>query len=148
MSTPVLHVLAGSNGAGKSTLAERVLIPRTHLPFVNAGLIAEDLWPGDRDRQSQGARHLSRIAEVERGRPLEQRVSFITETVFSHGSKLDLLRKAQRLKYSVSLHVVMIPEDLAVARVADRALAGGQLVPGSSAAADCPLRVRPAGWPG
>lgn len=46
-------MLAGSNGAGKSTLAERVLIPRTHLPFVNADLIAEDLWPGDRERQSQ-----------------------------------------------------------------------------------------------
>lgn len=122
-------MLAGSYGAGKSTLAERVLIPRTHLPFVNADLIAEQQWPGDRDRQSQGARDVSRMAEVERGRLLEQRVSFITETVFSHGSKLDLLRNAQRLGYSVTLHVVMIPEELAVARVADRALAGGHLVP-------------------
>jgi len=129
LSTPVLHVLAGSNGAGRTTLAERVLIPRTHLPFVNADLVAEQLWPGDRDRQSQGGRDVSRMAEEERERLLKQRVSFITETVFSHESKLDLLRNAQRLGYLVTLHAVMIPEDLAVARVADRALAGGHLVP-------------------
>lgn len=129
MSTPVLHLLAGSNGAGKSTLAERILIPRMHLPFINADLIAERMWPGDRDRQSLEAREVSRMAEVERARLLEQRASFITETVFSHESKLDLLRQAERLGYSVTLHVVMIPEDLAVARVADRSLAGGHLVP-------------------
>ena len=122
-------MLAGSNGAGKSTLAERILIPRTHLPFVNADLIAEQMWPGDRDRQSQGAAEVSRMAEVQRRGLLGRRVSFITETVFSHESKLDLLRNAERLGYSVTLHVVMIPEDLAVARVADRALAGGHLVP-------------------
>jgi predicted ABC-type ATPase len=129
LSTPVLHVLAGSNGAGKSTLAERILIPRTHLPFVNADLIAEQLWPGDRDGQSQGAAEVSRKAEAHRGRLLERRVSFIAETVFSHESKLDLLRDAQRLGYSVTLHVVMVPEELAVARVADRVRAGGHLVP-------------------
>ena len=129
MSTPVLHVLAGSNGAGKSTLAERILIPRTHLPFINADRIAEQLWPGDRDRQSHGAAEASRMAAVQRERLLEGGVSFITETVFSHESKLDLLRNAGHLGYSVTLHVVMVPEDLAVARVADRARAGGHLVP-------------------
>ena len=129
MSTPVLHVLAGSNGAGKTTLAERILIPRMQLPFINADRIAEQTWPGDRDRQSRGAIEVSQMAQVQRERLLEGRVSFITETVFSHESKLDLLRNAVHLGYSVTLHVVMIPEDLAVARVADRALAGGHLVP-------------------
>lgn len=124
-----MHVLAGSNGAGKSTLAQRILIPTMNLPFVNADLIAERLWPGDRDRQSLAARDVSRMADVERARLLERRVSFITETVFSHESKLDLLRAAQRLGYSVTLHVVMVPEDLAVARVADRSHAGGHFVP-------------------
>lgn len=64
-----------------------------------------------------------------RERLLAERVSFITETVFSHPSKLDLVRRAQLLGYTVSLHVVMVPEDLAVERVADRVTWGGHAVP-------------------
>lgn len=129
MSTPVLHLLAGPNGAGKSTLAESILIPRTHLPFVNADLIAEQLWPGDRDEQARRSAVVSQLAAEERDRLLAEKVSFITETVFSHPSKLDLLRAAQLLGYTVSLHVVMVPEDLAVERVADRVTFGGHTVP-------------------
>lgn len=129
MSTPVLHLLAGSNGAGKSTLAGEILIPRTHLPFVNADLIAEQLWPGDRSEQARRAAEVSRLAAEERVRLMAQQASFITETVFSHPSKLDLLREAQILGYTVSLHIVMVPEDLAVERVADRVTYGGHTVP-------------------
>lgn len=129
MSTPVLHLLAGSNGAGKSTLAGEILIPRTHLPFVNADLIAEQLWPGDRSEQARRAAEVSRLAAEERVRLMAQQASFITETVFSHPSKLDLLREAQILGYTVSLHIVMVPEDLAVERVADRVAYGGHTVP-------------------
>lgn len=129
MSTPVLHLLAGSNGAGKSTLAQEILIPRTHLPFVNADLIAEQLWPDDRAEQARGAMQVSQLAAEERTRLLGQQISFITETVFSHPSKLDLIRQAHLVGYTVCLHVVMIPEDLAVARVADRVAFGGHAVP-------------------
>ncbi|WP_224279793.1 zeta toxin family protein [Nocardioides lacusdianchii] len=129
MSTPVLHLLAGSNGAGKSTLAESILMPRTHLPFVNADLIAEEMWPGDRDEQARRAREVSILAAQERTGLLAGRRSFITETVFSHHSKLELIRDAQREGYGISLHVVMIPEDLAVERVFDRVVAGGHMVP-------------------
>lgn len=129
MSTPVLHLLAGPNGAGKSTLAESILIPRTHLPFVNADLLAEQLWPGDRDEQSRRAAAVSQLAAGERDRLMAEKVSFITETVFSHPSKVDLLRRAQLFGYTVSLHIVMVPEDLAVERVADRVTFGGHTVP-------------------
>ena len=131
MSTPVLYLLAGSNGAGKSTLAELILIPRTHLPFVNADVLAERLWPGDRDEQSRRAMQVSELAAQERERLLASGASFITETVFSHPSKLELLRTAQQAGYTVSLHIVMVPEDLAVERVADRVAAGGHSVPES-----------------
>ncbi|MEJ7833668.1 MAG: zeta toxin family protein [Nocardioides sp.] len=129
MSTPVLHLLAGSEGAGKSTLAHEILIPRTHLAFVNADLIAEQLWPGDRGEQTRRAPEVSKLAAEERARLMAQQVSFITETVFSHPSKLDLLRQAQLIGYTVSLHIVMVPEDLAVERVADRVAYGGHAVP-------------------
>lgn len=129
MTAPVLHLLAGSNGAGKTTLAQHVLLPITHLPFVNADLIAEDLWPGDRAAQARGALEVSRLAAERRDFLLRRRASFVTETVFSHPSKVAVVRQAQDLGYAVTLHVVLIPVDLAVARVADRVGAGGHQVP-------------------
>ena len=128
MSTPVLHLLAGPNGSGKSTFAE-LLVRRTHLPFVNADLIAAQLWPGDRDRQALGAKQVSVLAAEERERLLEKRASFITETVFSHESKVEVVQQAVARSYHVSLHVMLVPEDLAVERVADRVEAGGHQVP-------------------
>ena len=55
--------------------------------------------------------------------------SFIAETVFSHPSKLELLTEAQAAGYIVAVHAVLIPEDLAVQRVAYRVRAGGHSVP-------------------
>lgn len=129
MSTPVLHLLAGCNGAGKSTLAEEVLLPLTHLPFVNADRIAADLWPGDLEQQRDAASVVSQLAADERDRLMGERASFVTETVFSHPSKLELITRAKDLGYTVWLYVVMIEENLAVARVADRVEAGGHTVP-------------------
>lgn len=53
----------------------------------------------------------------------------IAETVFSHPSKLDLVRDAQSAGYYVAVHVLLIPENLAVARVAARVADGGHAVP-------------------
>jgi predicted ABC-type ATPase len=101
MSDPVLHLIAGPNGAGKSTLYERVIGPATHLE-VNTDLTAKLTGEG---------------------------VSFVAETVFSHESKLELVHDAVAAGYLVALHVVMVPEALAVARVANRVEAGGHTVP-------------------
>lgn len=128
MTTPVLYLLAGSNGSGKSTFAE-ILVTRTRLPFVNADLIAEQRWPGDRERQAREARTVSALATAERGRMLEAGLSFVTETVFSHESKLDLTRSAIAGGYTVHLHVMLVPVELAIARVADRVSFGGHHVP-------------------
>jgi len=126
VSTPVLHLLAGPNGAGKSTLAERVLVPVTGLPFVNADHIAARDWPGT---EMGHAYEASRLAVAERARLLDQRASFITETVFSHPSKLELVEQSVAMGYLVHLHVVMVPVDLSVARVAERMRRGGHEVP-------------------
>jgi predicted ABC-type ATPase len=49
--------------------------------------------------------------------------------VFSHPSKLELVDAAKAAGYVVVLHVLMIPEDLAVHRVHHRVQAGGHDVP-------------------
>lgn len=46
-----------------------------------------------------------------------------------HPSKVDLVRSAHEADYSVALHVVLIPEELAVERVQRRVRHGGHDVP-------------------
>lgn len=114
---PILHLLAGPNGVGKSTFVARILEPVTHLPFINADVIAAERWP---NAQAAHAYEASRAATLERNRRLAARDSFITETVFSHPSKLDLVDVAAARGYIVHLHVIMLPADVAVRRVSER----------------------------
>jgi predicted ABC-type ATPase len=126
VSSPGLYVLAGPNGSGKSTFAREVLGPVTHLRFINADEIAAGRWPG---REEQHAYEASAAAAAARDEAFSRRESFITETVFSHPSKLDLVSRAIQAGYLVELHVMLVPEDLAVARVAYRVADGGHTVP-------------------
>ena len=125
MSDPVLHVVAGPNGAGKTTFFERILAP-IPLEFVNADVIAAQRWPEDPLSHAYAA---ARLAAQRRTELLANRVSFATETVFSHESKVELIRSAVADGYLVALHVILIPEDLAVARVENRVENGGHDVP-------------------
>ncbi|HEX7096228.1 MAG TPA: zeta toxin family protein [Acidimicrobiales bacterium] len=123
---PLLIVLAGPNGAGRSTLFDLVIGRETGLPFVNADLIARQQFGSNAPRLSHAA---ANVAAQERERLIRGRRSFVTETVFSHPSKLDLLDTARAAGYLVELHVVMVPEDLAVHRVRIRVRYGGHDVP-------------------
>lgn len=123
---PALHLLVGSNGAGKTTFFDRVLGPATHLPFINADLIARRQWPGDEEAHGHDA---AALAEKARNAAIEKKRSFIAETVFSHPSKVDLIRVAREAGYLVFLHVILVPEELAVFRTRLRADQGGHSVP-------------------
>ena len=122
-----LDLVIGPNGAGKSTFVERTLAPL--LPgsvFVNADEIAGRRWPGDAAAHAYDA---ARVAADTRARLIELRRPFIAETVFSHPSKLELIDAAHTAGYNVVLHVLIIPEELAIARVERRVSAGGHAVP-------------------
>ena len=127
MSAPLLHLLAGPNGAGKSTYVSHVLQPENPLrPFVNADVIAADRWPHAHVGHAYEA---ARIAAEARQDLLESRRSFITETVFSHPSKVGLIDDALRRGYLVHLHVIMVPLEVTLHRVAFRVEHGGHAVP-------------------
>jgi predicted ABC-type ATPase len=122
-----LDLVVGPNGAGKSTFVALTLGPL--LPgsvLVNADEIARQRWPVDTASHAYDA---ARVAADTRMKLIELRRSFIAETVFSHPSKLELISTAHAAGYTVVLHVLLIPEDLAVARVAHRVAAGGHDVP-------------------
>lgn len=122
-----LDLVVGPNGAGKSTFVALTLAPLlVGAPFVNADEIARNRWPDDAAARAYDA---ARVAAQTRAKLIDQGRSFIAETVFSHESKLDLIRHAHAHGYAVVLHAVLIPEALAVRRVRYRMAAGGHTVP-------------------
>ena len=124
---PTLIVLAGPNGSGKSTLYETRIAPAFSAPFINADIIQRDELD---DSDMNAAYEAAQIAAERRDTLLAERRSFVTESVFSHPSKLDLIEKAKRLGYRVMLfHVCVEDPDLSVARVTERVKEGGHPVP-------------------
>ncbi len=122
-----LDLVVGPNGAGKSTFVRLAVAPQWRgAVFVNADLIAAERWP---DAQLEHAYEAAELARRTRSQLIVLRRPFIAETVFSHPSKLDLMDDATAGGYYVALHVLMVPEDLAVARVASRFAQGGHDVP-------------------
>lgn len=122
-----LDLVVGPNGAGKSTFVEFHLAEkRPGVPYVNADVIAAELWPDD--PVSHGHEAAAAAADV-REKLLERGEPFIAETVASHESKIDLVRRARRAGYHVHLSVLAVPEEYAVERVALRVAAGGHDVP-------------------
>ena len=122
-----LDLVVGPNGAGKSTFVELVLAPlRPGVTFVNADIIAAQRWP---DVPQGHAYEAAQVAATTRDRLLELGEPFIAETVFSHPSKLEFIDAAVAAGYTVALHAVMVPADLAVHRVAQRVASGGHAVP-------------------
>lgn len=124
-ASPDLSLLAGPNGAGKTTFYEMVLAA-TGLDFINADRIGALRWPGDEVAHAYEA---AAEAAALRERYIADRRSFITETVFSRPSKVDMVEHAVAAGYRVHLRVLIVPVELSVARVAQRAAEGGHDVP-------------------
>jgi predicted ABC-type ATPase len=120
-----LVIIAGPNGSGKSTF--RFLETSLHgLPFVKADDIAKkygtvgqvESLKAQQEAQEQIAGYLSRGE------------SFCFETVFSHESKIQLIKNAKELGFIVILYVVNTGiSDLNIIRVKERVKGGGHNVP-------------------
>ena len=125
-------MLAGPNGAGKSTLyralaAQALIDPSAE--FVNADLYeAEHLQHmPDPAIRSNAAREW---ADARREALLDAGISFTSETVFSHPSKIALIQSARERGFIVVLIVVGLDDtETLLARVARRVQHGGHDVP-------------------
>lgn len=127
MSEPKqLWVLAGGNGAGKSTFY-RTRLAQHQIPFINADVIAQELYPGKAEIHSYDA---AKIAAAMRTKLLLEGKSFCFETVFSHPSKIDFLAQAKAYGYTITLVFIHLDDEtLNQARVAQRVSEGGHSVP-------------------
>jgi len=129
---PVLYLLAGPNGAGKSTLYKAQVLAGTitaEAEFVNADLYeaAQLQHISEPITRSEQARAW---ADARRTLLLQTGQSFVSETVFSHPSKLALIAGAQAQGFFVMLLVVALDDTAELlARVAHRVNEGGHTVP-------------------
>lgn len=154
MSRPVFYLLAGPNGAGKSTLYQAAiasgLIP-AEVPFINADLYeASSLRHlSDPMERSQAARLW---ADAQRSRCVSCGVSFASETVFSHPSKIDLIHAARQADFLVILLVVCVddPQQL-LRRVSQRTKKADMPFPTIESwraiPEPCSIWDRPCDWP-
>jgi predicted ABC-type ATPase len=126
-AAPTLWVLVGPNGAGKSTYYEKVVRPHFGGPFVNADRMASERWPdAPFDHSGEAARAANELREA----LIEQRKSFATATVFSHPSRMEILRRAGEAGFERWVTWVGVElADLAVARVRERVSRGGHPIP-------------------
>lgn len=129
---PIFHLLAGPNGAGKSTLYRALVSSASissQLEFVNADLYEQSHLQHitDPQKRSEAARDW---ADSRRETLLHAKVGFVSETVFSHESKLALITQAQAMGFDVVLYIVSLddPQRL-LARVSQRVREGGHNVP-------------------
>jgi predicted ABC-type ATPase len=99
--TPQLVVLAGPNGAGKSTFYEAFLAG-SPLPRLDPDELAGELGVDPAEA--------ARILDATRERMIEDKLGFLTETVFSDpvGAKLQMLRDAIAAGFAVRLVFVGI----------------------------------------
>lgn len=124
---PTMILLAGPNGAGKSTLYETRVAPAFAGTFINADIIQRYEL---RDAAPAASYEAARIAAVRRAEYLAGRRDFVTETVFSHPSKLDLIDEARARGFTIIvMHVGVDSSELSVRRVGARADEGGHDVP-------------------
>ena len=116
-------MLAGPNGAGKSSFY-RAYLRESGLRFMNADILARELHI-DAYRAAQ-------LASEVRKHLIEQRESFIFETVFSDpvGDKLEFMKQVESLGYTVVLFFIGIGSpSVSDERVAMRVSQGGHDVP-------------------
>jgi predicted ABC-type ATPase len=92
-----LWILAGGNGAGKSRFYDTYLKDKD-LSFVNADRLAKEISDEQTDEEAKVAQAQAMDACLQK---ILNGETFCFETVFSHESKLELIKKAKSNSYQV-----------------------------------------------
>lgn len=128
---PSLRLIAGPNGSGKTTLTDE-LRHRYDVPlgqYTNPDEIEKSLVGIIEDNLSR-SRVAQKISKDQREKWLIDGISHSYESVMSHDSHLDFIRKANEHGFKTYLYYVCISDpDINSYRVDERVISGGHPVP-------------------
>ena len=122
---PLVYIIAGPNGSGKSTLVTNFINYQIFGDkFVNAGIYAQTKFKDVKD-QNERERLSMLYATNEFNRLVDENKTFIFETVLSHESKLDMIKRAKKKGYKIiSIYVFTDLPEINVDRVNKRTAQG------------------------
>lgn len=123
-----LRLIAGPNGSGKSTFAENVLQEDVSLGiYVNPDEFAKTVTGGD---ELSRAKEAQQIAVQQREKLLLHGNSMTYESVMSHHSHLEFIRRAKAVGYKTYLYFIGVENpNISKKRVKEREKFGGHGVP-------------------
>lgn len=127
---PTLIVVAGPNGSGKTSITESLLSHEwfNGCEYINPDNIAKNVF-GDWNSKDASIKAANFTQEL-RDRYLEEKKSFVFETVMSTTEKVDFIQKAKDAGYFVRLFYIGTDSPIInAARVAKRVMSGGHTVP-------------------
>lgn len=134
-----LWLLTGGNGSGRSTFYRTQLAARG-IPFVNADILAKELYPHAPESHSDNA---AILATQMRLQLLREERSFCFETVFSHPSKIDFVAQAKIAGYEIILVFIHLDNaSLNQARIVQRVSEGGHYVPDEKIISQIPRALK------
>lgn len=127
---PELIVIAGPNGSGKTSITNKFLHHEwaEGVTYINPDQVAKDIF-GDWNSQEAVLRAANYCAEL-RERCLNEKKSFVFETVLSAKDKIDFLIKAKEAGFFIRVFFIGTNHpSINAARIANRVLEGGHDVP-------------------
>ena len=127
---PELIVIAGPNGSGKTSVTNKFLHHEwaEGVTYINPDQIAKDIF-GDWNSQDAVLKAANYCAEL-REKYLNEKKSFVFETVLSAKDKIDFLIKAKEAGFFIRIFFIGTNHpSINAARIANRVLEGGHDVP-------------------
>jgi len=127
---PELIIIAGPNGSGKTSVTQKFLHHEWSdgTIYINPDDVANDVF-GDWNSQEAVIKAANYCADL-REKCLNDKVSFVFETVFSADDKVQFLNKAKNAGFFVRLFYISTSSpQINASRIAKRVIEGGHDVP-------------------
>lgn len=127
---PEMIVIAGPNGSGKTTVTQQFLHHEwaEGVVYINPDQVAKDIF-GDWN-STEAVLNAAKYCAEWRERCLNERISFVFETVFSADDKVDFILKAKQAGFFIRMFFISTEHpSINAARITNRVMEGGHSVP-------------------
>ena len=127
---PELIIIAGPNGSGKTSVTKKFLHHEwaDGTTYINPDEVANEMF-GDWNSLDSILKAANYCAEW-RERCIEEKQSFVFETVMSSEDKIDFINKAKKAGFFIRLFFISTESPtINASRIADRVMKGGHDVP-------------------